>query len=99
MPLNVMRDAPGRTIQIGFIAHAEDDAPTQMSVTCDLGALGDCGRVRFNMGQAPQEYLFQIQVPDDASASEQGTLRIVADIENGERAINLLEARARIIQN
>ncbi|WP_155851894.1 hypothetical protein [Ahrensia sp. 13_GOM-1096m] len=99
VPLSLMQQAPGRTMQISFIAHADDDAPTQMSVTCDLGALGDCGRLRFNLGQAPQEYLMQVQVPSDARASKQGILKIVTDIENEARAIKLLVARARLLNN
>lgn len=99
VPLSLMQQAPGRTMQVSFIAHAEDEAPTQMSVTCDLGALGDCGRLRFNLGKAPQEYLMQIQIPADGSASRQGILKIVTDIENDQRAVNLLEARARLISN
>jgi hypothetical protein len=99
VPLNLMQQAPGGTIQLSFIAHAEDDAPTQMSVTCDLGTLGDCGRLRFNLGQAPQEYLMQMQIPEGASPSRQGIIKIVTDIENEARAVKLLQVRARLISN
>lgn len=99
VPLNLMQQAPSRTIQLSFIAHAEDDAPTQMSVTCDLGTLGDCGRLRFNLGQAPQEYLMQMQISEGASSSRQGVIKIVTDIENEARAVKLLQVRARLIGN
>lgn len=95
VPVGVLQGLAGRRIQIGLRARSDDGAPTQMSVTCDFGPLGDCGRRRFHVDQAETEFLFHVDLPDRAAPREPGLVILRTDIEGGGRAVNLLSARVR----
>lgn len=95
VPVGALRSLVGQRVQISLLARSEEGAPTQMSVTCDFGPLGDCGRHRFNVDQAEAEYLFHVDLPDAAAPREPGLLILQADIEAGDRAVNLMSARLR----
>ena len=55
IPVGVLLELRGKPAQVNIVARADDGNPTEMSVTCDLGIMGDCGRRRFLVGQAPTE--------------------------------------------
>ena len=99
IPLNVLRQAPGRVLQLSLEARSDEGTPTQMSVTCDLGTLAKCSRVRFNVGQAKNEFLLQVPVASDARTTSTGMIKIKTDIETGLRAVKLLAARVRLLDN
>lgn len=96
VPVGALQQLAGNRVQISLRARSDDGAPTQMSVTCDFGPLGDCGRRRFNVDQAETEFLFHVDLPDRSAAQEPGLLILRTDVEGGERAVNLLAARIRM---
>lgn len=98
VPLNLMAASAGRTMQIAIVARSDEGKPTQMSVTCDFGGAGDCGRVRFNVGQAENEFLFQVPMAGQ-SGSVPGVLILTTDVQNNGGAVKLLESRARLVEN
>lgn len=95
VPPGVLDSLAGKTAQFSLIARAETDAPTQMSVTCDLPGLGDCGRLRFSVTQNDGEFLFRVDLPAGRKAASAGTISIITDIDNQGRAVKLLGARVR----
>lgn len=95
VPVGTLQMLAGSRAQISLNARSEDGEPTQMSVTCDFGPLGDCGRRRFDVGQSEAEFLFHVDLPAGAAPSEPGFLILQSDIEADGRAINLLSARIR----
>ncbi|MBO6637038.1 MAG: hypothetical protein JJ920_08930 [Roseitalea sp.] len=95
VPVGTLQMLAGSRVQVSLSARADDGRPTQMSVTCDFGPLGDCGRRRFDVGQSATEFLFHVDLPDGAAPSEPGFLILRTDIEADGRAINLLSARVR----
>jgi hypothetical protein len=85
----------GRRVLFDIVASAEESRPSQIAVTCDFGELGDCGRNRYNVGNAPAEFLLDIILPD-RSASAAGTIAINADIENEGKTVDVHEIRVSI---
>ena len=96
IPRNMLAQGIGTILQISLRARSDEGMPTQMSVTCDLQELGDCGRRRFNVGQAENEFIFQIDLTEAQSAPDSAHLSIDTDVQGGGRAIKLLEARVRV---
>jgi hypothetical protein len=99
VPVGTLQMLAGSRAQVSLSARSDDGEPTQMSVTCDFGPLGDCGRRRFDVGQSETEFLFHVDLPDGAAPSEPGFLILQSDIEADGRAINLLFARMRAEPN
>ncbi len=65
---------------------------TQISVSCDFGALGDCGRRRYVVGLHRADFLFEVDMPAGAPAGD-GAISIVTDVDGGGKAIDLFEIR------
>lgn len=95
IPPGALQALAGRTAQFSVVARSDDNAPTQMSLTCDLSGRGDCGRLRFSVTQNDNEFLFRVELPAQAGSAGAGTLSIVTDIENQGRAIKLSGVRVR----
>lgn len=95
VPPGVLQRLAGGRVQISLRARSDDGEATQMSVTCEFGPLGDCGRRRFNVDQAETEFLFHVDLPQGSAPREPGFVILQTDIEGGDRAVNLLSARIR----
>ncbi|GAB4352844.1 MAG: hypothetical protein Kow0026_10650 [Oricola sp.] len=95
IPPGTLQALAGRTAQFSIVARSDDNAPTQMSVTCDLAGIGDCGRLRFSVTQNDNEFLFRVDLPANASSVGAGSLSIVTDIEGRGRAVKLSSVRVR----
>ena len=97
IPAGTLRALAGKPVQFSIAARADKDMPTQMSVTCDFAELGDCGRLRFNIGLSDSEFLFAVPLPV-GSASTAGRIRLNTDLENTGKAIILSSVRVREIR-
>lgn len=95
VPVGTLQRLAGGRAQISLRARSDDGEPTQMSVTCDFGPLGDCGRRRFTVDQAETEFLFDVDLPGGSAPREAGRIGLQTDIDGGDRAVNLLSARIR----
>ena len=95
VPPGTLQALAGKTVQFSIVARADDNAATQMSVTCDLAEAGDCGRWRFQTTQNDNEFLFSVDLPAGVSVTHAGSISIVTDIENKGRAVKLLGVRLR----
>ena len=95
VPVGTLQRLAGSAVQISVRARTDDGQASQISVTCDFGPLGDCGRRRFDVNQSEAEFLFRADLLDGATPSAPGSLEIRPDFEGGERAINLLSVRIR----
>jgi hypothetical protein len=94
VPPGTLRTLAGKVAQFSIVARSEDDAPTEMSVTCGFAELGDCGRLRFSATQSDNEFLFRIELPD-TSVSGAGRLNITTDLDNSGKAVKLSSVRVR----
>ncbi|MCO5160497.1 MAG: hypothetical protein M9939_05140 [Mesorhizobium sp.] len=82
----------GKHAVFDIVARTGDGPETQMSVSCDFGALGDCGRNRYVVGPQRSEYLFQIDVPS-ATPGGAGVIEIQSDVGNSGKSVEILQIR------
>lgn len=87
----VLERLAGKRAVFDIVAVASGDA-TQMSVTCALGELENCGRNRYTVGVEQSEYLFEVDVPKGAGGAA-GAIEIVSDVTDGGKAIDIVEIR------
>ncbi|MBZ9739462.1 MULTISPECIES: hypothetical protein [unclassified Mesorhizobium] len=91
----VLEKLAGKHAVFDIIARAEDGKDTQISVDCNFGELGDCGRKRYAVGQQKNEYLFDVKFPDKRPGSA-GTIAINSDFDKQGKAVNVYEIRVSI---
>ena len=85
----------GKKAVFDIVARAEEGSATQISISCDFGELGDCGRKRYAVGYERGEYLFDVDLPQkDPGAS--GSIAINSDFENKGRAVDIYEIRVSV---
>lgn len=95
---SVLQGLAGSRVVFNIVARAQEGAETQMSVECSLGELGDCGRKRYSVGAAEEEFLFEIDLPRTNPGSG-GTIAINPDIEGSGRSVDVYAIRVtKVIQ-
>lgn len=92
---DILEKLSGKTALFMIEASAEEDQPTQMSVSCNFGDLGSCGRQRYEIGYQRGEYIFEVTLPARSPGSD-GTIAIVSDIENQGKALDIYSIKAII---
>ncbi len=98
VPPGTLQMHVGKPVQLSLVMRTEEGQSTQVAVTCDFGPMGGCGRRRFNVGQADQEYLIEIMLPDVLPPATGGVIALRADIENGQAPVKLLSVRLRGVE-
>lgn len=93
----VLEQLAGKRAVFDIVARAEEGKETQISVDCNFGELGDCGRKRYAVGYEKGEFLFEIELPNKRPGAE-GTIAINSDIANGGKAIDVYEIKASVAQ-
>jgi hypothetical protein len=88
----VLEQIAGKHAVFDIVAHAEEGKETQMSVNCDLGALGDCGRKRYQVGHERNDFLFEVDLPDKKPAGA-GRIVINPDIDGKGNPLDIVEIR------
>jgi hypothetical protein len=92
----VNRDAlaamAGGPVVFDIVARAQEGQETQISVSCDFGTLGDCGRRRYVVGLHRADFLFEVDLPAGTPSGD-GSVSIVTDVDGAGKAIDLFEIR------
>lgn len=88
----ILDEVAGTRAVFVLVARAEDGKETQISIDCNFGDLGDCGRKRYEVGRERSEYLFDVRFPDERAGAA-GTIAINSDVENQGKAIDIYEIR------
>lgn len=91
----VLEKVAGKRATFDIVARAEDGKDTQVSVLCNFGELGDCGRKRYAVGSARADYLFEVDVPKGEPGAG-GTIAINSDFSNGGKAVDIFEIKVSI---
>ncbi|MER8809653.1 hypothetical protein [Mesorhizobium australicum] len=91
----VLEKLAGKHAVFDIIARAEDGKDTQISVDCNFGELGDCGRKRYAVGQQKNEFLFDVKFPDKHPGSA-GTIAINSDFDKQGKAVDVYEIRVSV---
>lgn len=89
----VLERLAGQKAVFDIMARSLDGKPTQISVTCNLAAFGNCGRKRYEVGYETGEYLFEIDLPDTAPGGG-GAIAIVSDVAGSGKALDVVQIRA-----
>ncbi|MCT9000057.1 hypothetical protein [Chelativorans intermedius] len=93
----VLEHLAGRRVIFSLTARALEGEETQISMFCNLGALGGCGRSRYVVGSSPEEYLLEAELPDRRPTSG-GTISVVPDVEGRGRALEILSLRVAVAE-
>ncbi|MFD1987083.1 hypothetical protein ACFSOZ_32170 [Mesorhizobium newzealandense] len=91
----VLEKLAGKHAVFDIIARSEEGKETQISVDCNFGELGDCGRKRYAVGQQQNEYLFDVQFPDKHPGSA-GTIAVNSDFDKQGKAADIYEIRVSV---
>jgi hypothetical protein len=92
----VLEQLAGKRAVFDIIAKAEDGTSTQMAVSCDFGALGECGRKRFDISDASKEYLVQMQFPADKKPVAGGVIKINSDVSQSGKSVDIISIRVQV---
>lgn len=91
----VLEKLAGKHAVFDIVARSEEGKETQLSVDCNFGELGDCGRKRYAVGQQRNEYLFDVRFPDKRPGAA-GMIAINSDFDNQGKAADIYEIRVSV---
>ncbi|KXF78701.1 hypothetical protein ATN84_02670 [Paramesorhizobium deserti] len=94
----VLDEIAGKKATFDIIARSDDGKPTQMSVSCDFGALGDCGRKRYDVTDASNDFLFDVEFPAGKQPDAGGTITINSDISGAGKIVDIYGIRVSVAQ-
>lgn len=92
----VLEKLAGKHATFDIIARSEEGQETQISVDCNFGELGDCGRKRYAVGHERNEYLFDVRFPDKRPGAA-GTIAINSDFDKQGKSVDIYEIRVAIV--
>lgn len=78
----------GRRALFRISARAEEGDPTQISVSCSFGEMGDCGRQRYEVGYERGDFIFDVDMPNVQPGAD-GTISIVSDVDKAGKALDV----------
>lgn len=93
----VLEQLAGKHAVFDIVARAEEGKDTQMSIDCNFGELGDCGRKRYAVGHEKNEYLFDVDLPDKRPGAA-GTIAVNSDFDKQGRSVDIYEIRVSIAE-
>jgi hypothetical protein len=93
----ILEQLAGKHAVFDVVARAEDGKDTQMSIDCNFGELGDCGRKRYAVVHEKNEYLFDVQFPDKHPGAA-GTIAVDSDFDKQGRSVDIYEIRVSVAE-
>ncbi|MBN8950078.1 MULTISPECIES: hypothetical protein [unclassified Rhizobium] len=93
VPVNVLQQMAGKASTVALTLQSTSDAPTQITVECDFGSLGRCGRHRFTVSREKTDALFQIRFDRSTAPTASGRLIINSDVDGKARGVNIYAIR------
>ena len=93
----ILEQIAGKKAVFDISARAEDGTQTQISISCDFGEMGDCGRKRYAVGYERGEYLFDVQLPAQRPGAG-GSIAINSDFSNEGKAVDIYEIRVSVVE-
>jgi hypothetical protein len=93
----ILEQIAGKKAVFDISARAEDGTQTQVSISCDFGEMGDCGRKRYAVGYERGEYLFDVELPANRPSAG-GSIAINSDFSNEGKAVDIYEIRVSVVE-
>ncbi|MCD2174562.1 hypothetical protein [Rhizobium sp. C4] len=78
LPQSTIAAMQGKTSNVALMLEG-GDKPVQVTVECEFGGLGNCGRHRFLLSQNKTDLMFDVEVKSGGAAEGPGRLLINAD--------------------
>lgn len=94
---DVLQMIAGKKAVFNLAARAEEGTQTQISISCDFGEMGDCGRKRYAVGYERGEYLFDVSLPGNQPGAG-GSIAINSDFSNEGKALDVYEIRVSVVE-
>jgi len=91
----ILEQVAGKKATFDIVAKAQDGQETEMSVDCNFGELGDCGRKRYAVGTTRADYLFEIDMPAGTPGAG-GTIAINPDFSSSGKAVDIFEIKVSV---
>lgn len=88
----VLDQIAGRKVTFEISALTHEGKDTQMSIQCNFAELGDCGRKRYDVEAARNNFLFEIEMPN-RSAGSFGSISVTPDIAQGKVPVDVFMIR------
>lgn len=93
----VLEKLAGKHAVFDILARSEEGKETQMSLDCNFGDMGDCGRKRYAVGHERNEYLFDVQFPNKRPNAA-GSIAINSDFDKQGKSIDIYEIRVSVAE-
>ncbi|WP_434725101.1 hypothetical protein [Mesorhizobium sp. RIZ17] len=93
----VLEKLAGKHAMFDIIARSEEGKETQISVDCNFGDLGDCGRKRYAVGHERNEYLFDVRFPNKHPGAA-GTIAVNSDFDQQGKSVDIYDIRVSIAE-
>ncbi|PSJ60295.1 hypothetical protein [Pseudaminobacter soli (ex Li et al. 2025)] len=91
----VLEKLAGKMATFDIIARGADGQATQMSVDCNFGELGGCGRKRYAVGYDRGDYLFELDFRSKNPGSG-GTIAVNSDVGGQGKQVDVYEIRVSV---
>ncbi len=91
----VLERLAGKHAVFDIAARAEEGKDTQMSIDCNFGELGDCGRKRYAVGHDRNDYLFEVQFPDKQPGAA-GAIAVNSDVDKEGKSVDIYQIKVAI---
>lgn len=95
----ILNQLEGKQATFDIVARADDGTMTQMSVNCDFGGLGDCGRRRYDVRDSVSDFLFDLDIPAGKRAGRAGTISVNSDLSGSGKPVNVYQIRVSTAAN
>lgn len=95
VPQSLLEKLAARHAVFSVTARAEGGKESEISIECNFGELGDCGRRRYLIGYEKAEYLFELDVPNKRPGAN-GRIAINSDFSGQGKAIDVYEIRVAV---
>ncbi len=92
-----MNQLEGKKATFDIVARADGGKMTQMSVNCDFGGMGDCGRRRYDVRDSVSDFLFEMDNPAGKKAGRAGTITVNSDLAGTGKPVNIYEIRVSTV--
>lgn len=93
----ILENLSGKHAVFDILARSEEGKDTQMSVDCNFGELGDCGRKRYAVGHERNEYLFDVQFPDKRPGAA-GSIAVNSDFNKQGKSVDIYQIRVSVTE-
>ena len=92
---SALEQLAGRRSVLALTLQSPDNESSQIYIECAFSSLGGCGRLRFNVGYALTDLLFEVDYDGEPAPGEGGHLIVNSDVTGSGDSIDLYAIRIR----